>query len=286
MTAAFHHPESAWFALGAAVYVLAALCAVTATMATAGSRGATAVSARMADTLARGLLALGLGLVGGGIALRWQRLGHGPFLNLFEILASSLFSLGFAYGFALWRLPAIRRTGAIVLPVLAMMALWLLATSPADTHLPPTYETPVLWIHVLMGKVFLGCALVALGIAGVILLRGWRLPARGFACMPANPALDRLAWRFMLAALVFETLMLVTGALWAQDAWGRYWAWDPLETWAFTTWLAMVGAVHARASWQISPRAGAWFIGAVFVLAFLTFFGVPFVSVAPHKGAV
>jgi ABC-type transport system involved in cytochrome c biogenesis permease subunit len=90
----------------------------------------------------------------------------------------------------------------------------------------------------------------------------------------------------MMAALVFESLMLIAGAVWAQDAWGRFWAWDPLETWAFVTWIALSAAVHARLSWQLGPRAGALMIVAVFVIAFLTFFGVPFVSLAPHKGAV
>jgi ABC-type transport system involved in cytochrome c biogenesis permease subunit len=74
--------------------------------------------------------------------------------------------------------------------------------------------------------------------------------------------------------------------VWAQDAWGRYWAWDPLETWAFLTWLLLVGGLHARQSMRLQPATGAWLVVAVFVVAFLTFFGVPFVSVAPHKGAV
>jgi len=81
-------------------------------------------------------------------------------------------------------------------------------------------------------------------------------------------------------------LMLVAGAVWAQDAWGRYWAWDPLETWAFVTWLTLAGFLHARASLKLAPAAGAAMIMAVFVVAFLTFFGVPFVSMAPHKGAI
>jgi ABC-type transport system involved in cytochrome c biogenesis permease subunit len=110
--------------------------------------------------------------------------------------------------------------------------------------------------------------------------RGW------FQRMPGDAALDALAWRFMLAALVFESLMLIAGAVWAQDAWGRFWAWDPLETWAFVTWLALAAAVHARITWRVGPRQGALMIAAVFVIAFLTFFGVPFVSLAPHKGAV
>ena len=61
--------------------------------------------------------------------------------------------------------PELRRTAPLVLPLLALMGAWLLTTNPADTHFPATYETPVLWLHVLLGKVFLGCALLATGLA-------------------------------------------------------------------------------------------------------------------------
>jgi ABC-type transport system involved in cytochrome c biogenesis permease subunit len=85
---------------------------------------------------------------------------------------------------------------------------------------------------------------------------------------------------------VFETLMLIVGAVWAQDAWGRYWAWDPLESWAFFTWVALALALHARATLRPTPARFAVWLMVVFAIAFLTFFGVPFISTAPHKGAV
>lgn len=232
------------------------------------------------------LVDLALAAIALGIALRWARIGHGPFLNMFEILASSLLSLGVLWRAAALRFPVVRDSAPPVLSLLALLGLWLLAVEPLDSHLPPTYEMPVLWFHVALGKVFLGCALVATGLAGVLLCRVTARGARWFRRMPGDAVLDALAWRFMLAALVFESLMLIAGAVWAQDAWGRFWAWDPLETWAFVTWLCLAGAVHARVTWAVTPRVGALLIAAVFVIAFLTFFGVPFVSVAPHKGAV
>jgi hypothetical protein len=63
---------------------------------------------------------------------------------------------------------------------------------------------------------------------------------------------------------VFDTLMLIVGAVWAQDAWGRYWAWDPLETWAFASWLALAAALHARATLRPAPAVfGLWLAGRV-----------------------
>ncbi|MDB5953710.1 cytochrome c biogenesis protein CcsA [Ramlibacter sp.] len=229
---------------------------------------------------------LALAVLAVGIALRWARIGHGPFLSLFEVLASSLVSLGLVWRIAGLRLPLLRESAPVVLSLLSVMGIWLLVANPADTLLPPTYEMPILWVHVALGKIFLGCAFVATGLAGVLLARRSRRGARWFRRMPGDAALDLLAWRFMLAGLVFESLMLIAGAVWAQDAWGRFWAWDPLETWAFITWIALSAAVHARITWQVGPRVGALMIAGVFAIAFLTFFGVPFLSLAPHKGAV
>lgn len=232
------------------------------------------------------LLALGLALHTASIAVRWDRLGHGPFITMFEILSSNVWSLLLAFALAYWRLPAIRASAAVVMPIVFIMMGWLLVTSPGEGHLPPTYHTIWLFIHIGFGKVFLGAVLVAVGLAGVILLRHHGIGVKRLAGLPANHRLDDLAHRFMALGLIFETLMLVAGAIWAQDAWGRYWAWDPLETWAFITWLTLAFALHARLAYKLAPHYGAWLILLVFVLAFLTFFGVPFISTAPHKGAV
>ncbi len=90
----------------------------------------------------------------------------------------------------------------------------------------------------------------------------------------------------MALGFIFETLMLIAGAIWAQNAWGRYWSWDPLETWSFITWVVLAFALHLRATLKPAPRRGAVLILTVFVLAFLTFFGVPFISKVPHQGAI
>lgn len=232
------------------------------------------------------LLVMGLALHSASIAVRWDRLGHGPYVTMFEILSSNVWSLLLAFALAYWRIRVIRASAAVVMPIMFVMMGWLLVSSPGEGHLPPTYHTIWLFIHIGFGKVFLGAVLVAVGIAGVILLRYYGVGVKQLANLPADERLDDLAYRFMSLGLVFETLMLVAGAIWAQDAWGRYWAWDPLETWAFITWLTLAFSLHARLAFRLRPHHGAALIILVFVLAFLTFFGVPFVSKAPHKGAV
>lgn len=255
------------------------------TLAGSTAIGAT-VLAKRPERVILAMIAIGLAAHTLSLGLRWERLGHGPFITLFEILSSNVWSLLLIFTLAYWRVPAVRPAATVVLPVLFVMMAWLLVTSPGEGHYPPTYRTSWLYVHVLFGKVFLGSVLVAVGVAGLILLRHAGIGVTRLTSLPDNVRLENLAFRFMILGFVFETLMLIAGAIWAQDAWGRYWAWDPLETWSFTTWLALALFIHLRVTVKLRPQHGAALIVGVFVLAFLTFFGVPFVSTAPHKGAV
>jgi len=217
---------------------------------------------------------------------RWARLGHGPFVNLFELLMSQLFSLGVIYSLVYWRVPTIRRGALVALPMLWVLGSWVLFIEPMDSVLPPTYHNDWLWAHVGFGKIFLSFCLLGSSLAGVILLRRWPLFQGWFRIMPADKVIDALAWRFMLIAFAFHTLMLIAGAVWAQDAWGRYWAWDALETSSFLNWLLLGASLHARVSYKVPLRVGAVLIIVVFVFAFFTYFGAPFYSEAAHKGVI
>jgi ABC-type transport system involved in cytochrome c biogenesis permease subunit len=231
--------------------------------------------------------------LGGALALhtlalttRWQAHGHGPFTTMHEILSSNLWSLALVFAIAAWGVREVRAGLGVVWPVWAVMAVWLLLADNRAGHLPPTYATPLLYVHTVVGKLYLGLLLVAVALAGVPVLRRTAAGRRLTAGAGTDARLDDLAHRFAAFAFVADTLMLIVGAVWAQDAWGRYWAWDPLESWAFATWVALAATLHARATLRPSPATHGLWLAGVFVLAFLTFFGVPFLSTAPHKGAV
>ena len=69
-----------------------------------------------------------------------------------------------------------------------------------------------------------------------------------FATCPGSEALDRLTYRTVVFAFPIWTFGIICGAIWADQAWGRYWGWDPVETWAFITWVVYAGFLHARAT--------------------------------------
>ena len=227
-----------------------------------------------------------LALHAASIALRWVRVDHGPYVTLFEFLSSNVWSMAAIFAYAYWRYRPVRAIAAIVMPVLFVMLGWMLMNDPEPKQLPANYHTVWLFIHIGFAKLFSGTVLVALGLAGVILARTSERGRARFARLPDDARLDDLAYRFLALGIVFETLMLITGAIWAQDAWGRYWAWDPLETWAFITWLTLAFALHWRYAMKSTPRTAAIMIVVIFVLAFFTFRGVPFISTAVHQGAI
>jgi len=231
-------------------------------------------------------LLAGVILLAIAISARWLRIGHGPWISLFELLMSQMWSLGLIFSLLYWRLPGLRPSAVVVLPVIWILGSWVLTLEPSASHFPATYYNYWKWVHVGVGKVFLALLLAALGLAGVMLLRYTKIGQQWFRNMPSNVIVDRLAWRFMMLALVFDSLMLIAGAVWAQDAWGRYWAWDALETSAFLTWLFLAIGLHLRLSYRVPAYVSGLMIIAIFGMAFATYFGAPYISPAAHKGMV
>jgi ABC-type transport system involved in cytochrome c biogenesis permease subunit len=167
---------------------------------------------------------------------------------------------------------------------LALLGVWTLTVDPDAVPLPATFDNPWLWLHVLSGKLFLGLCMLAAATAGLLLIarEGRMDPAR-----LDREDRDQAVWLTLSLAFVCHSFMLIAGAIWAHSAWGRYWAWDSLETWTFVTWLAIALLLHARVTFRRMPPAVGWSaVVGIFALAILTFLGVPFVSIAPHKGVM
>ena len=224
-------------------------------------------------------------ILGAAIAGRWIREGQGPFLTLYDILLSNLFSLALVFLLVSAAIPALRSGALVVSPLLLLIGAWLTGVSEIATPLPGSFDNAWLWVHVLGGKLFLGLNLAATATASVLLLQGSASSGR-LATLTSQPQqTEQTIWALFFVSFLCHSVMLVAGAVWAHSAWGRYWSWDPLETWTLVTWLMLGGILHARVTFRnLSPNTGYSLMLAAFVVAFLTFFGVPFLSIAPHKG--
>tara|TARA_R110002167_G_scaffold8292_3_gene38444 strand:- start:5790 stop:6611 length:822 start_codon:yes stop_codon:yes gene_type:complete len=220
------------------------------------------------------------------IGLRWSSLGHVPVVGPYEMLSANIWGLMVAVLVGYWVLPKVRAFVAVVMPIIIMLMAWMLLKPSDPSSQPNTYDTIWLFVHIGFIKLFLGCAFIALGMALIILLRSANIGTSRFAKLPKDKGLDNRAYRFMALALIFDTLGVVAGAIWAQDAWGRYWSWDKLEVWSLVTWLCIGLTLHVRTQYKTSPQINAWLIIGTWLVAFFTFFGIPFVSVALHKGMI
>ena len=196
--------ELPWLWAGLSAYALATVLAFRG-VAVMARRGAISAPVRSNEHLLLLLLITGVVLLAMALGVRWERLGHGPFINLFELLTSQLFSLGLIFSLVYWRMPNLRTSAVVVMPLIWLLGSWVLTLEPSDSHFPPTYSNDWLWAHVGFGKVFLSFCLVAAGLAGIILLRGIPGLGRWFAHM-SDAALDQMAQRYdeLLRSLLKE----------------------------------------------------------------------------------
>jgi cytochrome c-type biogenesis protein CcsB len=116
-------------------------------------------------------------------------------------------------------------------------------------------------------------------------VRGSRAAAAIAARIPDSGTLDALAYKVNAFVFPLWTFAVIAGAVWAEDAWGRYWGWDPKETWAFITWLVYAGYLHARATagWRGRKAAVVGLIG--FAAFLINFFGVNLFASGLHSYA-
>ncbi len=128
--------------------------------------------------------------------------------------------------------------------------------------LVPALKSTWLVIHVSAAVISGGVFLLANAVAGAYLYLD-RVESRGprpawALKIPSLDALDRLCYRLVAFVFPLWTFSVIAGAIWAESAWGRYWGWDPKETWAFITWVAYAAYLHARATTGWKGRRAAW----------------------------
>ncbi len=214
---------------------------------------------------------LGLALHIVSIAIRGAAVDSVPWSNMYEF-ASVAGAVGVvAFLALLWKLPALRHLGAfILLPVVLLMFLAGTVLYSQAQPLVPALQSYWLAIHVTLVSIAEG-ALMTSAVFTVLFLvkqrhdrlrpRPTTSPARWATSRPGcrlRPTLDKAAYRIVAFAFPLYTVAIICGAIWAEAAWGRYWGWDPKETWAFIVWVVYACYLHARATAGWKGRAAAW----------------------------
>ncbi|PZS34815.1 MAG: c-type cytochrome biogenesis protein CcsB, partial [Pseudonocardiales bacterium] len=139
--------------------------------------------------------------------------------------------------------------------------------------LMPALQSYWLWIHVSMITLACGIFLVGFSTSVLYLIRAryeqragsasMRFPTTLGARLPAADRLEQVTFRVIALGFPILTFAVIAGAIWAEAAWGRYWGWDPKETWAFITWVIYAAYLHARstAGWRGGRAIGIALLG-------------------------
>lgn len=226
-----------------------------------------------------------LGVAGNtaGIIMRWMEsyrlgIGHAPLSNLYESLVFFSWTIVVIYLVVEYRYGN-RIIGAFATPIaFLVMAYASLNPNISDRIQPllPALKSNWLIAHVI--TVFFGYAslAIAFGISIMYLIKQFDSSGKIglLEHFPDLKILDELTHQMVMFGFLFLSIGIITGAVWANSAWGRYWGWDPKETWSLITWLIYVTLLHLRMMWGWQGRRIAYFSILGFLAVLITYFGV------------
>ncbi len=199
-----------------------------------------------------------------------------PWGNMYEFSITGALTLTGAYLFALAKYK-LRWLG---LPV-SLATLLTLGTAITVLYRPseqlvPALKSPWLALHVsaaiISGGVFLVANLVAATYLWMDAIEKKGPRPTWAAKIPSLESLDQLSYRLIAFVFPLWTFAIIAGAIWAESAWGKYWGWDPKETWAFITWVAYAAYLHARVTVGWRGKRAAWlciFAGSTFLFNYI-----------------
>jgi cytochrome c-type biogenesis protein CcsB len=236
---------------------------------------------------------VGIGLLAACIVLRGLSTSRVPWGNMYEFINLTSFC-GLVAAAVVLRRPQYRALWVFVLvPVLVLLTVsgrWLYSHAAPVMPALQSYWLP---IHVSVVSLGSGVFLVA-GVASILFLvkmSRWGQAGSDSAVgrivsrLPDAQTLDRIAYRTTIFAFPVFGFGVIFGAIWAEEAWGRYWGWDPKETVSFIAWVVYAAYLHARSTAGWRDRKAAWINVVGFVAMVFNLFFVNLVTVGLHSYA-
>ena len=241
------------------------------------ARAAESTDARLA-AVAAALTILGFALHLMAVLTRGLAAERAPWGNMYEFAVVAALTAAGAFLLFLRREPV--RSFGVWITAIVVLTLGLAVTvlyTPAGA-LVPVLNSYWLVIHVAAAITAGGVFTVAF-IATVLYrvrLRSERssVDARYAGSLPQSSTLQRITHTAVLFAFPIWTFAVIAGAIWAENSWGRYWGWDPKETWAFITWVMYAGYLHAEATAGWRGTKASWFSVLGYAAFVFNFFGV------------
>ncbi|GAB6181946.1 c-type cytochrome biogenesis protein CcsB [Desulfotomaculum defluvii] len=242
------------------------------------------------------ILTVGIGFLAhtAGLIIRTITVQRLPFVNMYEFVIFFAWGVILAYLVTQQKHP-VPLLGTVVVPVAVLLLAAASIMNGAVRPLMPALQSYWLHSHVATAVLAYGAFGVSFGIGVLYLIRdtqplslgssgpGNTALAQGVSLLPNTETLDKLLYRVIAFGFVFLTLVLITGAVWAEQAWGTWWSWDPKETWALITWLVYALFLHGRFTRGWQGRRTAWLAIFGFVAVIFTLFGVTWLMPGMHS---
>ena len=210
--------------------------------------------------------------------------GHLPFTSQYEFAAS--FSWGIVLCFLIFAKKfEFNALGTFVAPVVFLIIGYASMQSHEIHELMPALQSSWLGFHVAMAIIGYGAFGVAFGVAMVFIFQDRLRSSFAKRQLPSENMLDLIIYRAAAMGFLFLTLCMITGAIWAQKAWGSYWSWDPKETWSLITWIIYAIYLHLRLNRGWRGKKSAVFAIIGFGCVIFTYIGVNTLLTGLHSYA-
>lgn len=237
------------------------------------------------ETLARNggrLAAAGLLLHTLLIALRWLEVGHGPYMAPGEVLSSDAWMVVACYFLCMRLYPRVRWTSLFAFPAAFLMLALSMFYNPGIRSLPATFRSIWLVVHIGLYKISLATLVIACAFSVFYLLKS-RRSHLWLRRLPDLEVMDVYVYRFAGFGFIFWTIGMLAGSIWAYQSWGRFWGWDPTETWSLITCLMFGAYLHLRRFFRLKGEAAAWLFIVCFLLSLVTLFGMATLAGSLHS---
>ncbi len=237
------------------------------------------------------LTCIGLIIHTAGIGIRWYEsyklgIGHAPLTNMYESLVFFSWCIALFYLLLEFKYKA-RIIGAFVMPFAFISIAYASFSDRINDQISPlipALQSNWLIAHVVTCFIGYGAFAVAGSLGIMYLLKSSAQTEHSFlGQLPALKILDELTHKTIVFGFMWLSAGIITGAIWANEAWGTYWSWDPKETWSIITWFVYAITLHARFTrgWGGKRIALLAIIG--FVAVFFTYFGVNYLLSGLHS---
>lgn len=242
-------------------------------------------------TIATVFTAIALVIQTVGLGLRWYEsyelgFGHAPLTNMYESVVFFAWTIIILYLIIEWKFKT-KIIGAFAVPFafLAMAyASFSTEINKSISPLVPALQSNWLIAHVVTCFVGYAAFAVAAGLGVMYLIKSSsKNPGTILSSLPELKVIDDITHKTMVFGFIWLTAGIITGAVWAADAWGTYWSWDPKETWSLITWFVYAFTLHARYTRGWGGTTIAWLALIGFVSVIFTYYGVNFLLSGLHS---